>query len=94
MQNQESGKQQSHFNVDPLEDYIGWYRRVLFDANVIDNRYPLKGMYAWRGNGLFMRNKMFQICEETWREMGLEEVEVPTLMPIDLLNKMEEHALG
>lgn len=88
------GKRQSFFNIDPCVDYSTWYRRVLFEANIIDNRYPLKGMYVWRGNGMFMRKRMFQLCEDKWREMGMEEVEMPTLMPNDLLNKMEEHALG
>jgi prolyl-tRNA synthetase len=41
-----------------------------------------------------MRKKLFQICEEKWRNMGVEDVEMPTLVPIDLLQKMEEHSLG
>jgi prolyl-tRNA synthetase len=79
---------------DPNVDFNEWYRRVLFESDIIDNRYPLKGMYTWRGNGIFLRNKMFKICEEKWQEMGLEQIELPTLMPLDILNKMEEHALG
>ena len=74
-----------------VDDFNSWYPFIVEAAELVDKRYPIKGMDVWRPYGW---KAMRQIDALTHLEMdrtGHEEVNFPLLIPEDLLEK--ENAL-
>ncbi len=76
------------------ENFSEWYRWVLYDAEVIDYRYPVKGCGVWRPYGFKIRKKILDIMRKLLDETGHDEILAPMLIPEDLLKKEAEHIRG
>ena len=73
------------------EDFNAWYPFIVEASELVDKRYPIKGMDVWRPYGW---KAMKLIDSLTHREMEMtdhEEVNFPLLIPENLLEK--ENAL-
>ncbi len=68
-----------------------WYRKVLTDAGIIDQRYPIKGMTVWLPYGFKIRARMLQILRELHDSTGHQEMLFPLLIPETSLAKEAEH---
>jgi prolyl-tRNA synthetase len=69
------------------EDFNSWYPFIVEAADLVDKRYPIKGMDVWRPYGW---KAMRLIDAITHREMELtdhEEVRFPLLIPANLLEQ-------
>ena len=72
--------------------YFGkWFRKVLTDAEIIDQRYPIKGMTVWLPYGFKIRGKMLQLLRELHDSTGHQEMLFPLLIPETSLAKEAEH---
>ncbi len=71
-----------------------WYHNILEKTDIVDSRYPIKGMPVYRGWGLFMIRKMQQILEEMLEDTNHESVLFPVLIPEDILGKETKHIAG
>nr|AAZ32114.1 prolyl-tRNA synthetase [uncultured euryarchaeote Alv-FOS5] len=78
----------------PKENFSEWYQEVLESAELVDNRYPVKGMLVWRPNGFKIRKYVTDLLRELLEETGHQEVLFPTLIPETALNKEGEHIRG
>ncbi len=78
----------------PKENFSEWYQEVLASAEVVDNRYPVKGMLVWRPLGFKIRRYVTDLLRELLEETGHEEVLFPTLIPETALDKEAEHIRG
>ncbi|VVB53686.1 Proline--tRNA ligase [uncultured archaeon] len=76
------------------EDFSEWYHKVLDEAQVIDQRYPIKGMLVYRKWGLYIIRQAQQYLERRLEEDGHEPVLFPVLIPEDVLGKESEHIAG
>jgi len=81
------------FNI-PKEDFSTWYEEVLKRAEIVDKRYPVKGMDVFLPYGLAIHEKIIGKLESMWEESGHEKVLFPTLIPEDIFKKEEEHIKG
>src|SRR3990170_1997578 len=68
-----------------------WFRQVLTDAGIIDQRYPIKGMTVWLPYGFKIRGKMLQLLRELHDSTGHQEMLFPLLIPETSLAKEAEH---
>jgi len=68
-----------------------WFRHVLTDAGIMDNRYPIKGMTVWLPHGFKIRGKMLQTLRELHDSTGHQEMLFPLLIPETSLAKEAEH---
>ena len=68
-----------------------WFRQVLSDAGIIDQRYPIKGMTVWLPYGFKIRGKMLQLLRELHDSTGHQEMLFPLLIPETSLAKEAEH---
>jgi len=68
-----------------------WFRHVLTDAEIIDQRYPVKGMTVWLPYGFKIRGKELQTLRELHDSTGHQEMLFPLLIPETALAKEAEH---
>ncbi len=78
----------------PKENFSEWYQEVLASAEIVDNRYPVKGMLVWRPFGFAIRKHVTGLLRELLDETGHQEVLFPTLIPETSLDKEAEHIKG
>ena len=68
-----------------------WFRRVLIKAEVMDYRYPVKGMAVWLPYGFKIRRSLLQVLRNLLDATGHDEVLFPLLIPETSLAKESEH---
>ncbi len=78
----------------PKEKFSEWYQEVLENAEIVDNRYPVKGCLVWRPFGFKLRKLVSDYLRELLISTGHEETLFPTLIPENALKKEEEHVEG
>lgn len=76
------------------EDFVEWYNTIIEMADLIDKRYPIKGMHVWKSYGWKIVRNLDKIIRDVWESYGHEEVNFPTLIPLHLFEKEAEHIKG
>ncbi|MEM3420832.1 MAG: proline--tRNA ligase [Candidatus Hadarchaeum sp.] len=76
------------------QDFSGWFSDMLQEADIMDTRYPVKGLYVWRPYGMKLRNLVFSILRQLHESSGHHEVLFPLLIPETLFQKEAEHIRG
>ena len=77
------------------EDTFGeWFNRLILEAEIMDPRYPVKGLCVWLPYGMELRNRILSVIRELLVEKGHREVLFPLLIPEDLFRREEEHIRG
>jgi len=76
------------------DDFSLWYQKVLKEAQLVDDRYPIKGMTVYRGNGMRILRRIQFYLENLLEEDGHEPVQFPVLIDEDSLAKEGEHIAG
>jgi len=79
---------------DDKDKFSQWYLKILEDADIIDSRYPIKGMIIYRRWGLFIIRQMQQYLEKLLEDSGHEPTLFPVLIPDNVLGKETEHIAG
>jgi prolyl-tRNA synthetase len=78
-----------------MEDEFGqWYRRMLSENTLVDDRYDVKGMLVYRGAGMRIIREMIRFLEMELESDGHEPTLFPILAPDNLLMKEAEHIAG
>ncbi|MHC1600199.1 MAG: proline--tRNA ligase [Candidatus Methanospirareceae archaeon] len=75
------------------DNFSEWYSEVLKRAEILDIRYPVKGVYVWYPYGYKVRNLVYGILRSLLNKEH-EEVQFPLLIPKDELMKEKEHIKG
>ena len=71
--------------------FNSWYPFIVEAAELVDKRYPIKGMDVWRPYGWKAMKLIDQLTHHEMERTGHEEVNFPLLIPENLLDK--ENAL-
>ncbi|HID60638.1 MAG TPA: proline--tRNA ligase [Hadesarchaea archaeon] len=71
-----------------------WFDETLWNAKIVETRYPVKGLYVWLPYGLKLRNRVLAIMRELLEKRGHEEMLFPLLIPENLFKKEAEHIRG
>ncbi|MHC1635683.1 MAG: proline--tRNA ligase [Candidatus Methanospirareceae archaeon] len=74
-------------------NFSEWYNEILSSAEIMDVRYPVKGVYVWYPYGYKIRKLVFSILRSLMDEEH-EETLFPMLIPRDELMKEKEHIRG
>jgi prolyl-tRNA synthetase len=69
------------------EDFKEWYPAIVEIADLVDKRYPIKGMDVWRPYGWKTMRSIDELTHKEMERTGHEEVHFPMLIPEDLLEK-------
>ncbi len=74
-----------------VDDFNAWYPFIVEAAELVDKRYPIKGMDVWRPYGWKTMKLIDSLTHNEMERTGHEEVNFPLLIPENLLEK--ENAL-
>lgn len=76
-----------------MKKFNEWFHNILEEAEIIDSRYPIKGMSVWLPRGFQIRKNMLNALEDLLNEEH-EEVLFPMLIPQSELAKEAIHVKG
>lgn len=71
-----------------------WYREVLFSADILDQRFPVKGFIVWKPYGTKIIQRIMSILENLLEETSHSKTYFPLLIPEDLFGKESQHLKG
>ena len=75
------------------DDFSEWYNGLLSLAEIMDVRYPVKGLYVWFPFGFKIRTKVYSIMRELL-DKDHQEALFPLLIPENEFMKEAEHIKG
>ncbi|GAA5819373.1 MAG: proline--tRNA ligase [Methanobrevibacter sp. CfCl-M3] len=76
-----------------MEDFSQWFHNILEEAEIIDSRYPIKGMSVWLPKGFKIRKYVLRELERLM-DKDHDEVLFPLLIPEAELAKEGIHVKG
>lgn len=76
------------------DNFSEWYNDIIEKADLIDKRYPIKGMDVWRPYGLSVMRAIDDAIRAGMRRTGHQEVEFPLLIPQSEFNKEADQIKG
>ncbi|MCW3133547.1 MAG: proline--tRNA ligase [Methanophagales archaeon] len=74
-------------------NFSEWYNEILKRAEILDVRYPVKGVYVWYPYGYKLRNLIYTILRSLMDKEHKETL-FPLLIPKEELMKEREHIKG
>ncbi|MEM0004408.1 MAG: proline--tRNA ligase [Desulfurococcaceae archaeon] len=80
--------------IDKYADFDDWYQAVLREADVVDIRYPVKGMIVWRPYGLKALRLAQRILMDLLERTGHQEAYFPSLIPESIFAKEKDFLEG
>jgi len=75
------------------QDFSGWFNDILWRAEIMDVRYPVKGLYVWYPYGFAIRKFVYNRLRELL-DRDHEETLFPLLIPEQEFMKEAEHIKG
>jgi len=82
------------FNVDKEADFSDWYNRIVREAQIIDDRYNVKGFVVYRPWGMAMAKEIYRTYEGELEGKGHLPTLFPVVIPEENLQKESEHVVG
>jgi len=79
--------------LPPKQDFSGWYHEILWRAEIMDVRYPVKGLYVWYPFGFALRKQVYGLLRALM-DRDHEEALFPLLIPEQEFMKEAEHIKG
>ena len=70
-----------------IENFNEWYPFIVEASDLVDKRYPIKGMDVWRPYGWKTMRLIDSLTHMEMEKTGHEEVNFPLLIPENLLEK-------
>lgn len=74
-------------------DFSEWYHELLMTAEIIDNRYPVKGMCVWFPFGFAMKKNVYGIIRQLL-DPDHQETQFPLMIPENEFMKEAQHIKG
>jgi len=75
------------------QDFSAWYNDLLWRAEIMDVRYPVKGLYVWFPYGFALRKHVYQRLRDLL-DRDHQETLFPLLIPEQEFMKEAEHIKG
>ncbi len=75
-------------------NFSEWYNNILKEADIVDKRYPIKGMSIWRPYGFKIMKRIEDNIHSEVKAKNYEEVLFPLLIPEEQLEKESDHIEG
>ena len=82
-----SGPSRAKRGIPPKSEFNNWYPAIVEIADLVDKRYPIKGMDVWKPYGLTAMGLIDSLARREMSRTGHHEHRFPLLVPEDLLDK-------
>lgn len=80
--------------LPPKSDFSEWFNTIIDIGQIMDVRYPVKGLYVWYPFGFGIRKRVYSIIRESMDQSGHEETLFPLLIPETEFMKEADHIKG
>ena len=80
--------------INKVANFSEWYDNVVEAADIIDKRYPVKGMLVWKPYGFKALKLTMRILEDLLDEYGHEEAYFPMLVPEEVFGLEKDFLEG
>ena len=77
-----------------IEKFDDWFNNIIFEAELADIRYNIKGFVVFRPWSVYSISKMFRMYEDKLDETAHKQVIMPSLIPEENFLKEAEHVKG
>jgi prolyl-tRNA synthetase len=88
-----NAKDSKQAKLPAKNNFSEWYHELLMTAEIIDNRYPVKGMCVWFPFGFGIRKNVYSIIRELL-DPDHQETQFPLLIPENEFMKEAQHIKG
>ncbi|EQD30900.1 Prolyl-tRNA synthetase 2 [mine drainage metagenome] len=82
------------FSIDKVSNFPEWYDRALDVGDIVDTRYPVKGMYIWKPYGYKALKSMLNIISNLLDSTGHEEAYFPMMVPESVFGRERDFLKG
>ena len=79
---------------EKFQNFGEWFDKVLLEAQIADDRYPVKGFTVYTGWGFSIAKRIVQMLEEKLEEEDHQPMQFPVVIPEDAFEKEAEHIAG
>lgn len=79
---------------DKYKKFSEWYEKITEEAEIIDKRYPVKGMLVWKPYGFKALKLVMRILEDILEEYEHSEAYFPMLVPEEVFAKEKDFLEG
>ncbi len=86
-------EQEKEAALSPKENFSEWYNDLLLQGEIMDVRYPVKGLYVWFPFGFNIRRNVYDIMRRLL-DRDHQETMFPLLIPENEFMKEAEHIKG
>ncbi|MDY0267313.1 MAG: proline--tRNA ligase [Methanimicrococcus sp.] len=90
----ESGKGEKQTVLPLKSDFSEWFNAIIDLGQIMDVRYPVKGLYVWYPFGFGIRKRVYNIIRDVMDNSGHEETLFPLLIPETEFMKEADHIKG
>lgn len=90
----EEKKEKVTFRIDKVKNFSDWYNEILSRAEIVDKRYPIKGMDVLLPYGYGMHENIMNALERILNKNGHQKLLMPSLIPEEEFNKEAQHVKG
>jgi len=80
--------------MDKEKDFSEWYNKIVREADIIDDRYPIKGMPVYKPYGFKLVRSILEELEKELEKNGVEPSWFPILIPYEIFKRESEHIQG
>jgi prolyl-tRNA synthetase len=77
-----------------FENFSEWFDEILFNAEIVDNRYPVKGFAVYKSWGSRIIKNILKMLEQNLDETGHSPMLFPVVIPEDAFARESEHIRG
>jgi len=77
-----------------FRNFSSWFDKVLYEARIVDDRFPVKGFSVYMENGTFILRALQRMLEEELARTGHIEMLFPLVTTDELFSKEAEHIKG
>lgn len=89
-----SGNKDGDGGLISKEDFSEWFDNVLLEANIADDRYPVKGFTVYTGWGFSIAKRIIRMLEDRLEASDHDPMQFPVVIPEDSFRKEEDHIKG
>ena len=79
---------------EKFENFTEWYEKVILEAKIADDRYPVKGFTVYMGWGYSIAKRVYQMLEAKLEETDHQPMQFPVVIPEEAFKKEADHIEG
>ncbi len=76
------------------KNFSEWYDKILAYADIVDDRFPLKGAFVWKPYGYKALSLMMKKMEKLLEKDGHKRCQFPMIVPMSLFKKEKDFLEG